>query len=212
MILTAVARELPSPALQSATSGFWQKTRYSKPTWLEGEAMKATRIFGTLAGLGLAVLAFAPSKAQAQVSASISADAVVQIALTASAGDNLNFGSVFPGTTRNILPSDPSSGSFQLVGSANAEVSVTFDLSGAQNLSNGVDNLPVSFNSTAAAHNSSNSRAGATVFDPNVSLTRRLDATTGELWLFIGGSVSPTTQPAGAYSGTIVLNAAYTGN
>lgn len=175
--------------------------------------MKATRIFGTLAGLGLSVLTLTPSNAQAQVSASISADAVVQIALTASAGDDLNFGAVFPGTTRNILPSDPSSGSFQLLGSANAEVSVTFDLSGAQNLDNGGgDNLPVTFSSTSAAHNGTNSRAGATVFNPNVTLTRRLDAATGELWLFIGGSVSPTVQPAGTYSGTIVLSSAYTGN
>ena len=173
--------------------------------------MKATRIFGTLAGLGLTALMFAPS-AQAQVSASISADAVVQIALAASAGDNLDFGAVFPGTTRNILPSDPSSGSFQLLGSANAEVSLTFDLTGAQNLVNGVNNLPVTYSSTSAAHNVLNSRAGATVFDPNVSLTRRLDAVTGELWLFIGGSVSPAAQPAGPYTGTIVLNAAYTGN
>jgi hypothetical protein len=44
-----------------------------------------------------------------------------------------------------------------------------------------------------------------------VQLTR-LHATTGDLYVFIGGSVSPVAQPAGNYTAAITLATAYTGN
>jgi hypothetical protein len=143
-------------------------------------------------------------------SAQIGARASVQQALTISAVDSLLLGAVFPGTTRTIAPSDAASGSFSLSGAPNAEVTLSFTLPAS--LSNGVDNLPISFGASSAGHNQANSRSGLSLFDPSAVATTRLDGVSGSLYVFIGGSVSPTTQPAGSYTGAITLATAYTGN
>ncbi len=161
---------------------------------------------GAAAVLALTTLA---GQAQAQ-SASIGARATVQTALTISAVDSLLFGAAFPNTTRNVLPSDAASGSFTLAGAANAEVTLTFTL--PANLTFGANNLPVTFGAASAGYNVANSRAGLTTFNPAAVATTRLDAGTGNLYVFVGGSVSPTTEPAGSYTGAITLATAYTGN
>jgi hypothetical protein len=163
----------------------------------------------TASALVLALAAVAASQAQAQ-SASITATATVQQQLTVTAGQNLAFGNVFPGTSVGVLASDAASGSFSLAGAANAELTLTFTL--PANLTDGTDNLPIAFSSTAAGYNTVNSRAGLSLFNPAAVATTRLHAASGELYVFIGGSVSPTTQGAGVYSGSIQLAAAYTGN
>lgn len=173
--------------------------------------MKKSLLSSLLAGAAVAALALAPQSAAAQVTASIGARADVQIALTATAVDSLIFGNVFPGTTKNILPTDATSGSFQLTGAANAQVTVDFTLPAT--LGDGAGNtLPITFGANSAAYNQLNARAGSTTFDPASTLTTNLDATGGNLYVYIGGSVSPTTEPAGSYTGTITLTTAYTGN
>ncbi len=163
--------------------------------------------------LGFLTVALAlaiPMSAQAQATASITADAQVQVALNATAMGNLDFGAVFPGTTRNVLTSDVGAGAFELFGAAAAEVAISFVL--PSDLSDGSNLLPISFGSTSAAHNTVDNRtSGTNSFDPTAGDSERLSGT-GFLYVYIGGSVSPTTQPAGSYSGTIQLNAAYTGN
>lgn len=169
-----------------------------------------TTMKGTMLVLaGLTAAAMLPSAANAQ-SASIGARATVQAALTVSAVDSLILGAAFPNTTRTVLPSDASSGSFSLAGAANAEVSLSFTLPAS--LSDGVNSLPISFSATSAGYNVANSRVGLTAFNPAVAQLTRLDVATGNLYVFIGGSVSPTTEPAGSYTGSITLAAAYTGN
>lgn len=163
-----------------------------------------------LAG-AMAVLALTTLSGQAQAqSASIGARATVQTALTVTAVDSLLFGAAFPNTTRQVLPSDAASGSFTLLGAANAEVTLTFTL--PANLTFGANNLPVTFGAGSAGWNTANSRAGLTGFDPSAVATTRLHNATGNLYVFIGGSVSPTTQAAGSYTGAITLASAYTGN
>lgn len=160
-----------------------------------------------LAVLGAATLAPATARAQ---SAQIGARASVQQALTISAVDSLLLGAVFPNTTRAVLPSDAASGSFSLAGAANAEVTLTFTLPAG--LTSGPDNLPISFGASSGGYNVANSRAGLTTFNPASVQTTRLNGATGNLYVFIGASVSPTTQPAGNYTGAITLATAYTGN
>jgi hypothetical protein len=163
-----------------------------------------------LAGVAaVLVLTTLAGQAQAQ-SATIGARASVQQALTVSAVDSLILGSAFPNTTRTVLPTDASSGSFNLAGAANAEVQMNLTL--PANLTFGANNLPISFGASAGSWNTANSRAGSTTFDPSTTLTQRLDGSTGNLYVYVGGTVSPTVQPAGAYKGSITLTAAYTGN
>lgn len=171
--------------------------------------MKNTYKNGLVVMAALGAAALAPATARAQ-SAAIGARASVQQALTISAVDSLLLGAVFPNTTRSVLPSDAASGSFSLAGAANAEVTLTFTL--PANLAFGANNLPVSFGAASAGYNVSNSRAGLTTFNPVAVQTTRLNVATGNLYVFIGASVSPTTQPAGSYTGAITLATAYTGN
>lgn len=161
------------------------------------------------ASIVLVLAAVAATQAQAQ-SASINATATVQGALTVSAAGDLAFGNVFPGATKLVAPSDATSGGFSLAGAANAEVTLTFTL--PTDLTDGTNNLPITFGAASAGHNVANSRAGLTLINPSAVATTRLDGVTGNLYVFIGGSVSPVAQPAGAYSASIQLAAAYTGN
>lgn len=162
--------------------------------------------------LVLAVLTTAavlPTKAHAQ--ATINATATVQVALGVAGTRDLAFGATFPGTTRSILTSDAAnSGLFTMTGANNAEVNFQFAAPPA-NLSDGTNNLPVTFN---AAWSLVNTGAAQTVFATSFTTqqTQRIDAGSGKLYVFVGGSVSPTTQPSGAYTGSLTLNAAYTGN
>ena len=181
--------------------------------------MKA-RILGTAAALGLSVALVAPN-AEAQVaSASITATASIQVQLSAVAGGNLDFASVFPGATKTVLTSDAAAGSFELTGADNAEITVSFpvlptDLSDGAAIPN---LLPITFGGTAGASNSSvnNRTAGTVSFDPSVGQTARLSTApapvVGKMWVYLGGSVTPALQPAGVYTATVTLNAAYTGN
>ena len=163
-----------------------------------------------LAGVAaVLVLTTLAGQAQAQ-SATIGARATVQQALTVSAVDSLLFGAAFPNTTRTVLPTDASSGSFDLAGAANAEVAMNLTL--PANLVFGANNLPITFGASSGSWNTASARAGSTIFDPASTLTQRLNNATGHLYVYIGGSVSPTVQPAGAYKGAITLTAAYTGN
>ncbi len=157
------------------------------------------------------LLAAAGTQAAQAQSASISATATVQQALTIAAAGNLAFGSVFPGVAKVVAPSDAASGAWTLTGAANAEVTLTFTL--PANLTDASsNNLPISFGAASAGHNTVNSRAGLTLVNPTAVGTTRLDGVSGNLYVFIGGSVSPVAQPAGAYSGSITLATAYTGN
>lgn len=161
--------------------------------------------------LAAAVALLAPSAAQAQT-ATIQATATVLQPLTVNAGASLDFGNVFPGTSVSVLPSDATAGTFDMNGVANAEVQVAFTL--PANLDDGLGNLiPIAFAATDGLWNTSNTTAGATTFDPSAGFTDRLDGVSGNLFVFIGATVSPGgAAPAGNYVGDITITAAYTGN
>jgi hypothetical protein len=155
------------------------------------------------------VAAFGANSAQAQASSNITASATVAAALTASTIQNLAFGTVIPSFNRTVTTNDAANaGIVRFAGGANAEVNVTLPTLPA-NLSDGTNSLPISYTSAYAV-----TQAGAqTSFTPATGATTRLDATTGFLFVFVAGTVSPGAgQVAGAYTGTITVQAAYTGN
>lgn len=157
----------------------------------------------------IAAAAVVPSLARAQ-SASINATADVQMALTVAGTQPLSFGAAFPGTTRTVLATDAASaGYLTLTGALNAEVSYSFTAIPA-NLTYLANNLPVTFN---AAWSYLNDGTGQTAIgDMAAGATTRLGLADGLLYVFVGGSISPTTEPAGTYTGSLTLTAAYTGN
>lgn len=155
----------------------------------------------------------APLAAQTAV-ANVNATADVQIALSAAGNQDLGFGNVFQGTTPAVAPTDANSGEFQISGALNAEINVTFPALPANLLdqATGTVNLPIAFGANDAAWNTSNNRGTASTFDPSVGTTQRLDAATGLFFVYIGGTLTVTTQGAGIYDAQITVNAAYTGN
>jgi len=160
----------------------------------------------------VAALASTPSAAKAQ-SASITATAVVAGALTVTNVRNLDFGTVIPTFSRTVLPSDPTSGHFRIDGGVNAEVDLTF--SSLPALLNGVipgNTLAVA--SYSGTYNTVDAGGAGTVFTPSAGLTTRLGASVpAQLHIYIGGVINvPGGQAADTYTGTITLDAAYTGN
>jgi hypothetical protein len=159
---------------------------------------------------GAFVLALAaPSAVSAQQSASILAQATVQTPLTVTGVSNLNFGNVFPGVNPTVVLTDAGAGHFQVVGVLNAEVDVSFSSLPATLIS-GVNNMAITY---TGGWNTAANPGAATAFVPSGGLTELLDAATGELHVYLGGTLTvPANQAAGLYQATITLDAAYTGN
>lgn len=147
-------------------------------------------------------------------SANVNATADVQVALSAAGNQDLAFGNVFQGTNPAVTPADANSGEFQISGALNAEINVTFPSLPANLLDQATStvNLPISFGASDAAWNTTNNRGTASTFDPSVGTTQRLDASTGLMFVYVGGTLTVTTQAAGIYDAQITVNAAYTGN
>jgi hypothetical protein len=161
-------------------------------------------------GLGLVLFA---SVGQAQPNAAdITASATVLSPLTVVNQNDLDFGDVFPGVDASVAITDATAGRWYITGADNAEVDLTFTL--VANLTSGGNNLPIVFAAGDAGYNVANVPGAATTFDPNAGATTNLsNAATGELYVWIGGTVQPATgQPAGVYTETITLTVDYTGN
>jgi len=166
-----------------------------------------------LLGLVLAASAAisAPAVAQNQTdSDQLTATAVVAAAITVARVSDLDFGTVMPNFGRTILHTDGGAGHFQVTGAASAEVTLSFSILPGT-LSFGANTLPVVF---TALHNTAADPTGGTTFDPGVGEPgTNLDATTGELHVYVGGTVTAAgTQVSGTYTAQVELTAAYTGN
>jgi len=167
--------------------------------------------------LGLfAAIALAPATAIAQNTDSdqITATAEVAIAITVARVADLDFGTVMPSFNRIIAVDDPTAGHFQVTGGASAEVALSFsilptDLSYFDGVTTHL--LPVTF---TALHNTSADPTGGTSFTPATGEPgTNLDATTGQLHVYVGGTVTAAlAQAAGTYTAQVELTAAYTGN
>ena len=162
----------------------------------------------TASKLSLALLALTlvgTSVAQAQ-SANISATATVLTPLTLTGTADLAFGTVFPGIAKTVAAADATSGRFTIAGNPNSQVSMTFTL--PANLT-GAGSLAIG--SWTGERNTTNT-TGGTAFTPSAAAELQTLSGTGNAYLFIGATVTPTVaQAAGAYSGTVTLNVVYTG-
>ena len=167
-----------------------------------------------LAATAVAALSIAAAKPVAAQSATINVSANVQTPLTLTTIRPLDFTTVFPGLPKTVTAAGgangATSGLVQVAGQSAAQVNVSFTL--PTNLQNGTNLLPIGFGATAGCVNVANSATGCTTFNPTTALQQNLSGT-GGLFVFLGGTVSPTaTQAAGTYTGTVTMNVAYTGN
>ncbi len=162
--------------------------------------------------LALAVMAWAPSAlAQSTASADITARATVLGPITVTNQADLEFGNVIPGVAKSVAISGTTSGRWLVAGNAGAEVNL--DFTALPNNLTGPATMSITYAANDAGHNVTNNAAGAVPFDPAGTALANIGNAPAELYVWIGGTVNPVAgQAAGLYTGTITLQAAYTGN
>ena len=160
----------------------------------------ATRV--TMLALGL--VAAGAAAAQAQNNATINVTAAVQQPIIVTAASALDFGQVFPGVPKGVALGSASAGRFTVTGQGSAGVSLAFVV--PANLTFGLNNLPISF---TGSFNGINDPAGSGIGSFAGATGATLSAT-GNLFVFVGGTVTPSvSQAAGAYVGTVQMTVVY---
>jgi hypothetical protein len=156
-----------------------------------------------LAVAGLALLA---SSAQAQVNnAAITATATVQTPINVTAANNLDFGNVFPGVSKAIAVGDATAGRWDVTGQASTAVTLNFTL--PTDLVFGANLLPIG--TWTGNHNTTATPTG-TSFTPSGAPEPSMLSGTGQLFVYIGATVSPAVnQAAGVYSASVTLTVLY---
>jgi hypothetical protein len=162
--------------------------------------------------LALAALAV-PAVASAQsASGSIQARARVLGAITVSPVTTLDFGDFLSaGATKTVAPADATSGEFAVAGDPGAQLLLTFDFPAT--LDNGLNQITLGANAWNV--NVGATRAGSASLIANgadgANANSFLSAG-GSLGVFVGGEATAAAGlPAGVYTGTVGLTAAYTG-
>jgi len=173
--------------------------------------LKKTSIAAVMAVVCLA----APlTQIQAQESATVQAIATVLPALTVTGTNDLNFGTVTPGTPVTVDKSDAGlAGEFIIVGMPAAEVSLAFTLPDSLRTGAG-DAMDIIFGAVDASYDDGTGSQAAplAVINPQLAELGNIGAGS-DMTVWIGGQVTPgLAQTGGAYTGQVVLTVTLTGN
>jgi hypothetical protein len=138
-------------------------------------------------------------------SASINVTANVYQALTVAAGNDLDFGNVFPGVNKTIALTDATAGRFDITGQSGATASISLTL--PANIT-GPASLPIG-SWTACWNVTNNAASGCSSFTA-ASGTSAAFGAGSTLFVFLGATASPAAnQASGSYTGTATLTVAY---
>jgi len=164
------------------------------------------RIATALSAALAATLSLGAGALQAQTSASINATATVLSALTVTGASDLQFGNVTPGVNKTVAITDAGAGRFDITKAAATGVALSFTL--PTDLNSGGNLLPIG--SWTGGWNTSATPAGANGFVPGASATNTAVTAGTTISVYVGGTVSPAAaQAAGAYTGTVTMDAVY---
>lgn len=157
-----------------------------------------------LARLALSVAAVAALSAMpaAAQTGSINATATVLQALSVN-GTDLAFGNIAPTATKTVAPA--AGGTFVVAGQAGANVNLTFTL--PTSLGTGV-----AIGSWTGLQNTANASGTATAFTPSgTTFATPLSGTTGtgNLYIWLGATLTTTAAATGSYSAPIQLTVSY---
>lgn len=170
--------------------------------------------------LALLIVAAMAGTASGQDVATGQATANVQTALAVTAAQPLAFGNVFQGVAKTQdETSDANSGIFNIVGQGSAGISIYLALPAYMALASGVDRMSIAFGITDCALDTNNTTPATVVAgdgwidqDPNNLPGSLVVGQGGQTNIYLGGKVIPSIdQAAGAYTGDIICNVAYTG-
>lgn len=165
--------------------------------------------------LVVAALVALPGRAAAQASSTVSAAAVVvTVGMTINTLSSLNFGTVIKGVATTVQPTAAGAGEWQVSGSANAFVVVSFTLptklTNIQALPGST--MPIAFTATSARWNRASNNAGtAAAFNPASGVVGRLGPPPNPtMYVWIGGTVNPAAAAKpGIYQGNVVMSLLY---
>jgi hypothetical protein len=155
------------------------------------------------------------ARAEAQSGASVSADAVVvTVGMTIATLRDLNFGTVIKGVATTVLPTAATAGAWQVTGSSNALVIISFtlptQLTNIQALPGST--MPITFSATSARWNrATNNAAAGTAFNPASGVVGRFGPPPNpNMYVWLGGTVNPAAAAKpGIYQGTVVVSLLY---
>lgn len=123
---------------------------------------------------------------------------------------DLEFGDVFIGYSENVPHDDVRSAKFYLYHTKffRGDILVSFNL--PKSLTNGISNLPISFNSSHASWSYRNNNYGRRNFNPNMPLEIRRLFFYFPIYIWLGGEIDANTNlTPGNYSGTITITVEY---
>jgi len=167
------------------------------------------KILLLVVGLGL------PARLPAQSGATVAADAVVvTVGMTIATLQDLNFGTVIKGVPTAVLPTAATAGAWQVTGSANAFVIISFtlptQLTNIQALPGST--MPITFGGVSAIwRRATNNPVGGTIFNPATGAVGRFGPPPNpNMYIWLGGTVNPAAAAKpGIYQGTVVVSLIY---
>ena len=156
-----------------------------------------------------------PGRLPAQSGATVSADAVVvTTGMTIATLRDLNFGTVIKGVATTVAPAAANAGEWQVSGSGNAFVIISFTLPTALTNIQALpgSTMPIAFSGVSAIwRRATNNPVGGNVFNPAVGAVGRLGPPPNfNMYVWIGGTVTPAvTAKPGIYRGNVIVSLVY---
>ncbi len=165
---------------------------------------------------GLLLILSPTSKVLAQESASIQALATVIPGIIITDEHDLLFGTVLPDVDKTVNKADIGfAGEWHIQGTNGAEITLDFILPDSLIHTDSTAFMRIDFSNTDASYDDGSGggqSAPLAEINPNGPSAADLGIT-GELWVWIGGTVRPSlTQTGGDYAADVTLTVQYTGN
>jgi hypothetical protein len=127
---------------------------------------------------------------------------------------DLNFGTVIKGVPTAVLPTAATAGAWQVTGSANAFVIISFtlptQLTNIQALPGST--MPITFGGVSAIwRRATNNPAGGTIFNPATGAVGRFGPPPNpNMYIWLGGTVNPPlAAKPGIYQGNVIVSLIY---
>ncbi len=190
--------------------------------------MNTTKRFGSIIVLTVLLIAFTFGVGHAQMAVTNTADATVLAAISLAATENLEFGNVFQGVPKTVartaIGADTTAGIFTITGEAGAGISAQLVLPEYLSSTSG-DAMTVTFGTTDMAIDTTTTQDPSNVtathgwvdqdprsFPAGLVIGGTAPAVTTTK-IYLGGKIIPSIfQPAGTYSGDVILSVSYNGN